>query len=412
MRLEEIRDLIRLEPIETDPVARRLARSLNIEDLRRAARRQLPRAVFDYVDGAADEEITLAANRAAFRGWHFHPRTLRNISDPSLETTAFGRVFASPLMLCPTGYTRMMHPAGELAVARAATTRGLPYGLSTVGTTTIEDLAAGGHDDLWFQLYVQRDRGLTRRLVERAAEAGYKALEITVDTAVSGRRERDVRNGLTIPPSLRARTVLDIGLHVGYWTRMVRSPALVFSNLDRPGIDDKPETDREPATAANMANMFDVGFTWDELDGIRQLWKGPLLLKGPISPSDAVRAREMGVDGFHLSNHGGRQLDRNVPSVELIRPLRDVLGDEPAIVVDSGIRHGSDMAVAIARGADLCGIGRAYVYGLAAGGERGVLHVVDLLLAQFTRTLQLLGVGSVAELRKDGDELVRRALPG
>jgi L-lactate dehydrogenase (cytochrome) len=400
VNLREVRDLIRFQPIETDPVKRRLARCLSIDDVRALARHRLPQAVFDYVDGAADEEITAAANRTAFHRWQFSPRALRDVSRPDLGVDVLGRHLATPLVLAPTGYTRMMHPAGEVAVARAARRRHLPYGLSTVGTTSIEDLAATGHDDLWFQLYALLDRGLTRSLVERATAAGYRALELTVDTVVAGRRERDVRNGLTIPPALSVRTVADIGRHPSYWIGMVRSAGLDFANLGEPSVGE------DRVTAANMANLFNPALNWDDVAQLREWWPGPFLLKGALGPDDARRAVDLGVDGIHLSNHGGRQLDRATPSVDLIRPVRDAVGPAVAIVVDSGIRHGSDMAVAIARGADLCAVGRPYLYGLAAGGERGVDHVIEVLLSQLTRTLQLLGVPSVAELRAHGDELV------
>jgi L-lactate dehydrogenase (cytochrome) len=403
VKLNEVRDLIRLQPIDTDPVRRRLARCLSVDDVRSAAARMLPRSVFDYVDGAADEEITAAANRQAFQRWRFSPQALHDVTRADLTVETLDRRFATPLVLAPTGYTRMMHPDGELAVARAARPRQVPYGLSTVGTTTIEDLAATGHQDLWFQLYALKDHDLTRRLVERAVSAGYRVLEITVDTAVAGRRLRDVRNGLTIPPALTARTVADIGRHLHYWVGMVTSPALGFANLGEPSVGE------DRVTAANMASLFNPALSWDDIAQLRQWWPGSLLLKGPVGPADARRAVDLGVDGFHLSNHGGRQLDRTAPSVDLIRPVRQEVGPEVAIVVDSGIRHGSDMAVAIARGADLCAVGRPYLYGLAAGGERGVAHVIELLLGQLSRTLQLLGVASVAELRAGGDEFVRRA---
>jgi L-lactate dehydrogenase (cytochrome) len=401
VKFHEVRDLIRLQPIQTDPVLRRLARCHSIEDIRAAARRVLPRAVFDYVDGAADEEVTEAANRDGFRRWQFTPDAFHDVSRTDLSVEVLGRRLATPLVLAPTGYTRMMHPDGELGVARATARRQVPYGLSTVGTTTIEDLAATGHDDLWFQLYALRDHDLTATLVKRAAAAGYRVLELTVDTPVAGRRVRDLRNGLTVPPALSLRTVADIGIHPHYWVGMVTSPALEFANLGEPRVGE------DRVTVANMANLFNPALEWDDVARLRQSWPGSLLLKGPISPADARRAVDLGVDGFHLSNHGGRQLDRLAPSVDLIRPVRDAVGPSPAIVVDSGIRHGSDMAVAIARGADLCAVGRPYLYGLAAGGERGVTQVIDLLLGQLTRTLQLLGVSGVADLRQRADELVR-----
>jgi L-lactate dehydrogenase (cytochrome) len=401
MKLAEARELVQLRPPLLSPVERVLARCHSVEDLRQAARRKLPRAVFDYVDGGADAEHTALANQAGFHGWAFQPRALCDVSAPDLSVELFGRSLAAPLGLAPTGYTRMMHPSGEPAVAEATANMALPYCLSTVGTTSIEDLAATGHPRLWFQLYVLKDRGHTRSLVERAAAAGYEALEISVDTAVPGHRARDVRNGLTIPPQLSARTILDIGAHPGYWTSMLRSPLLSFANLGA-------GPDGAGRTVARVGVMFDPSVDWDDLDRLRGWWGGPLLLKGPVSPADAVRAVAAGVDGIHLSNHGGRQLDRTVATIDMVRPVRDALGDKATIVVDSGVRHGADIAVALARGADMCMVGRAYLYGLAAAGTAGARLAVDMLVAQFRRTLQLLGVTSVPELRRHADTLVVR----
>jgi L-lactate dehydrogenase (cytochrome) len=403
MRLSEIREVIQLRQPEPDRVARRLRACLNVEDLRRLSRRRLPRAVFDYVDGGADEEITVRDNEAAFRAWKFAPRVLEGAGAPAIATELFGRPFAAPLMLCPTGYTRMMHPDGEEAVARATRDRRLPYALSTVGTTTIEDLAATGHEDLWFQLYVLRDRGLARSLVERAQLAGYRGLQVTVDTPVTGIRERDVRNGLTIPPELSPYTVADIAVHVGYWTGMLRSPPLRFANLG------ELKNGYERVTAANMASLFDPALTWDDLAEVRSWWKGPMVIKGWVGPEDARLARSMGIDGIHLSNHGGRQLDRAISTLDLVAPVREALGDEGTIVVDSGVRHGADIAIAVALGADMCGVGRPYLYGLSVAGERGVLHMVDLLMEQLRRTMHLAGVVSLGELRRQSSQLLRRA---
>jgi L-lactate dehydrogenase (cytochrome) len=399
MRYREIRELLRLQRFELDRDRRVLARCHDLADLRRAARRRLPGPVFGYIDGAADDEITLRANRAALRRWQFRPRVLRDVSEPDLGVSMLGRRFPAPIGLAPVGFPRMMHPDGELAVARAAASRGLPYGLSTCGTVTIEELAATGHRDLWFQLYVLRDRKLAHALIDRAAAAGYRALEVTVDTPVGGRRTRDLRSGLTIPPELSAGAVLDIGMHPGYWISMLRSPALRFASLNTPGA--------EMATSiADVTSLFDSSLSWADLDDIRARWPGTLLLKGPLGPADAGRAVAAGVDGLHLSNHGGRQLDRCIPTIDLVRPVREAVGDRVAVIVDSGIRHGADIAVAIARGADLCVVGRGYLYGLAAAGQLGVEHAIDLLAAQLRRTMQLLGVVTVSELRQGADELV------
>jgi len=403
LRLSEIKEMVQLRPIEWDATTRRLTACLSIEDLRRLAQRRLPAVVFDYIDGGAEDEVTVTDNRTAFRQWQFLPRVLEDVTTVDLRTPFFGgQLYDAPLALCPTGYTRMTHPGGEVATAAAAQKHNVPYALSTVGTTSIEDLSAGRHGDLWFQLYVLRDRGLARSLVERAQASGYGLLEITIDTPVTGLRRRDVRNGLTVPPRLRPSAVAEIATHVSYWTNMLRSPALAFANLG------KPEVGEEQVSPSNMANIFDPSVTWDDIAEVRSWWRGPLLLKGPFGPQEARRALSLGVEGFHLSNHGGRQLDRCVPALDLVLPVREAVGDEPAIILDSGIRQGADIALAIALGANMCAIGRPYLYGLAAGGEQGVARALDLLKEELKRAMQLLGVTSLAELRDRGPALVRR----
>jgi L-lactate dehydrogenase (cytochrome) len=399
VKLDEIRQLIRLAPVEPDRIRRRLSHCHSIDDLRAAARRALPRSVFDYVDGAADEEVSLAANRVAFRRYQFVPRVLRDVGTVSLATRVLGAELSTPLGLAPTGYTGIVNPAGEVAVARAAARHGVPYVLSTVGTTSIEDFAATGHPALWFQLYIMRDRGLTWSLVERAAAAGLPVLEVTLDTAVPGCRLRDVRNGFTIPPTLTLTTLADIGTRFRYWTRMVAHEAPGFVNIAGSAKDG-------PATVAGLSGLFDPDLTWDDLSDLRARWPGKLLVKGPLGPADAARAVAAGADGIHLSNHGGRQLDRTVPPVELIRPVRERVGEDVTIVADSGIRHGADALIALAFGADLCMVGRAYLYGLAAGGEPGVSRAVELLVGQLRRAMQLCGVRTLGELRENADDIV------
>jgi L-lactate dehydrogenase (cytochrome) len=402
VRPREIRELARLRRFEPDRDRRLLRRCHDLEDLRRAARRRLPAPVFGYVDGGADDELTLAANRAALRSWQFRPRVLRDVADPDLRTPVLGGVLPAPLGLAPTGFTRLVHAGGETAVARAAASRGLPYCLSTVGTVSIEDIAGLGDGELWFQLYVLGDRNVTRALISRAAAAGYTALEVTLDTTVAGRRLRDLRTGVTMPPALTPGALLSVASHPRYWLSLLRGPALEFASLKPYGGS------RRATTIADIQALFDPRLTWSDLAVVRALWPGKLLVKGPLGPADAVRAVSAGVDGIHLSNHGGRQLDRCIPAIDLVRPVREAVGDGISIVVDSGIRHGADIAVAVARGADLCMIGRGYLYGLAAAGQPGVEHAIDLLVAQLRRTLQLMGVTSVAELRQHGDELVAR----
>ena len=385
-----------MRPAELDATRRRLSACHDIADLRATGRRLTPRPVFDYVDGGADEELSVRANTRAFRRWRFQPRTLVNVSEADTSAAFLGSVAPLPLVLAPTGYTRMMHPGGEIAAARAAQRHGLPYTLSTMATTTIEAVAESSQPDLWFQLYLLRDSGLNKELVDRAAAAKYRVLVVTVDCFVTGHRTRDRRNGLVIPPELTARTLLSIAAKPGYWTRMLRSPAIDFANL----------AGHDAVTIEGTGALFNPAITWDDISELRARWPGRLVIKGPFGPADCRRAVSAGADGVQLSNHGGRQLDRTVPPVDLIAAAREAVGPDVAVLVDSGVRHGSDIAVALALGADACAIGRAYLYGLMAGGEPGVNKALDILAAQFKRTMQLLGVSSVAELRSLGTELL------
>ncbi len=396
MRASEIRQLIRMKPVELDAARRRLAACHDVLDLRSSARRLIPRPVFDYVDGGADEEVSLAANVRAFRRWRFQPRALAGVTGVDTSARLLDRTLPLPLVLAPTGYTRMMHPAGETGAARSAQRHGLPYTLSTMATTTIEDVAERASPDLWFQLYILQDDGLTKELVDRAAAAGYRVLVVTVDTFVTGRRVRDERNGLVIPPALTVQTLASIAARPGYWMRMLRGEAIDFANF----------AGRGAMTIARTGSLFDPTVGWDHIDPLRSRWPGKLVIKGPLSAADAARAVAAGADGIQLSNHGGRQLDRAVAPVDLITPVRDAVGPDVSVLVDSGVRHGADIAVALALGADACAIGRAYLYGLMVGGEAGVDKALDILAAQFTRALHLMGLGSAAELRSRGREML------
>jgi L-lactate dehydrogenase (cytochrome) len=270
-----------------------------------------------------------------------------------------------------------------------------------MASTSLEALASGpGVDtgDLWFQLYVWKDRALTMELVKRADHSGYRVLEVAVDTAVSGNRVRDARNGLTIPPALTLGSILDIARKPNYWAGMLASPALEFANVSAGGSGGY--------TIENIGGQFDAAVTWEDLELLREAWPGKMVIKGPIGAVDAKRAQALGVDGVHLSNHGGRQLDRTIAPADLIRSVREAVGDDFGILVDSGVRHGSDIATAIALGADACFVGRPYLWGLVAGGQDGVEHVARLLSSQFRRTLQLLGMASIDELRNAGPGLL------
>jgi L-lactate dehydrogenase (cytochrome) len=398
MRASEIRRLIQLKPIELDAARRRLSSCHDVFDLRVSARRLIPRPVFDYVDGGADEELSMAANMRAFRKWRLQPRVMAGITAVDTTTRVLDRELPMPVVLAPTGYTRMMHPAGEIGAARSAQRHGLPYTLSTMSTTSIEAVAEAAQPDLWFQLYILQDGGLTKELVGRAAAAGYRVLVVTVDTVVTGHRTRDRRNGLVIPPELTAKTLASIASRPSYWLRMLRNEAIDFANFAGTGA----------MTIARTGTLFNPTVGWDDIASLRDSWPGKLIIKGPLSPADAQRAVAAGADGVQLSNHGGRQLDRAVSPIDLVAPVRDAVGPDVSVLVDSGVRHGADIAVALAMGADACAIGRAYLYGLMVGGEPGVDKVLDILAEQFTRTLHLLGIGSVAELRSDGRELLTR----
>jgi L-lactate dehydrogenase (cytochrome) len=400
MKVREIRELVRLRPVPLDPVTRRLSACHDVGDLRRVARRRIPRPVFDYADGAADEEIAAAANIAAFRAWRFRPRVLAGVAAADTSASVFGPAWPVPLLLGPAGYTRMLHPDGEIGAAASARRHGLPYTLSTMASTGIEELrAAVPVGDLWFQLYLTRDRKQAFDLVDRAGAAGYTTLVLTVDTIVAGNRVRDLRNGLSVPPALTVSTVASVALKPSYWYHLLAGPALDYANFSGRGT----------TTVMGTADFFDPDLNWDDVASVRARWPGRLLLKGPVGPQDARRAVELGVDGLQLSNHGGRQLDRTVAPADLIAPVRSVVGPGFPLLVDSGIRHGADVAIALALGADAAVLGRAYLYGLMAGGTAGVDRALDLLSRQFKSTMQFLGVTSVAELRSLGPDLITRA---
>jgi L-lactate dehydrogenase (cytochrome) len=400
MKVREMRKLVRLRSVDLDATRRRLAACYDVSDLRRVARRRIPRPVFDYVDGAADEELASAANVAAFRQWRFLPRVLADVAAVDTSATVFGSVLPVPLLLGPAGYTRMMHHDGESGAARSAGRHGMPYTLSTMAATGIEELAgaAGSGADLWFQLYILKDRAQANDLVSRAAGNGFRVLVVTVDTVVAGNRIRDQRNGLTMPPELSLHTIASVASKPGYWVRLLSGPALDYANF----------AGQAPTTIRKTADFFDPGIDWSDIADLRSRWGGKLIIKGPLGPADARRAVELGVDGIQLSNHGGRQLDRAVAPADLIAPVREAVGPTVTLLVDSGIRHGADVVVALALGADAGVLGRAYLYGLMAGGEAGVDRALDLLTGQFMSTMQLLGVTSVAELRKRGRELITR----
>jgi L-lactate dehydrogenase (cytochrome) len=391
----ELRDLAQFKRPELRLTERRLANSLTIRDLRRAATRTTPRAVFDYVDGAAEEEITAARNIEAYRRVTFRPDALTSVADPDPSVELLGRRIALPLVFAPTGYTRMMHHHGEPAVARVAQHVGIPYALSTVGSTSIQDLRRAAPEcDLWFQLFYTADEKLNETLVRTAEEAGYSTLLLTVDTVVSGMRLRDVVNGLTIPPTLTARTILDMSRFPGWLFHKLTTPGLTFATLGS-AVEGKPT----PGQVASL--MFDPSLDMTSLDWLRRRWKGRLLVKGVTTPGSARKIVNRGADGVVVSNHGGRQLDRSAATLDVLPSIREAVGDRATVLIDGGILHGQDIVAARALGADAAMIGRAYLYGLMAGGQDGVLRAYEILAGEYLRCLQLLGVRRSEDLRPE-----------
>lgn len=396
--IDTLRSVLRFEPIQLDPVARRLHRVASVHDLRRIARRRLPRGVFDYIDGGAEDELSLRESTAAFERITFEPRVLRDVTKVELTSTLLGRPLPMPLLLSPTGFGRIADPQGELAVARAAARAGLPYTLSTLGTRSIEEVAAVSSGSKWFQVYVWRDRGLVTELVERARDAGYETLVLTVDNAVFGKRERDVHRGFSLPPQIGPGTLIDGALHPGWTLDFVRAEPIRFANVTGRDVGDGSDA----VHLSDYINaQFDPSMSWTDLDWLRSRWSGPLVLKGVQSVDDAVLAAEVGVEAVQLSNHGGRQLDGSPSPISLVEPVVQAVGDRLEVICDGGVRRGSDIVKALALGARACSIGRAYLYGLGAGGERGVDLVLDMLDTDMRRTMALLGVVSIDEITRD-----------
>lgn len=392
---ETLRSVIRFHRVETDPVERRLSRAASVADLRRIAKRRLPGGVFDYIDGAAEDERTLAANVAAFAAVTFRPRVLRGLDAVETGTTLLGAPLPYPLVLAPTGFTRIADPAGECAVARAAARAGVPYTLSTLSTRSIEDVRAVSNGRLWFQVYAWRDRGLVKEMIDRAAHEHYEALVLTVDTAVFGRRERDVRRGFSLPPAIVPRTLLDGALHPAWTWQFVRSEPIRFANVIGRDVGDGAS----PVNLSDYINsQFDPSLSWSDIEWLRSVWTGPIVIKGIQTVDDARLAADAGVDAIALSNHGGRQLDGAPATLPLVAPVADAVAGRVEIICDGGVRRGSDIVKAVAAGADACMAGRAYLYALGAGGERGVDRLLGWFAEDVRRTMALLGVSSVADL--------------
>jgi L-lactate dehydrogenase (cytochrome) len=377
---------------------------LTIEDLRRGARRRLPRAVFDFIDGAAEDEVTLRRNRDAFERVALVPRVLMDVHEVSLATTVLGQALAAPLLLAPTGLCGMATSAGEIPAAAAATEAGLVFTASCMSSVTLEEIARRAPGPHWFQLYLWRDRGITRDLLERARAAGYGTLVVTVDTPVLGRRERDLRNGATIPPRITLRNALDTLRRPRWLATMARGPRVTFANV----VADRTTGPRPFALSPFVNSLFDPAITWGDLDWVRGVWDGPMVVKGVMSAPDARLAAEHGAGAVVVSNHGGRQLDGAPATLEVLPDIVDAVGGTLEILLDGGVRRGADVARALALGARACMIGRPYLYGLATGRQGGVARAIDILTSELARVMALMGCTRVADL---GRHSVTRGLP-
>ena len=401
-KVADLAPLMQFKKPELNARTRRLAAALTVEDLRSIAKRRTPRAAFDYTDGSAEAELSLARARQAFQDIEFHPAILRDVSKVDTSCTILGGRSDLPFGIAPTGCTRMMQTEGEYAGARAAARAGIPFSLSTMGTASIEDVrAANPHGRNWFQLYMWKDRDRSMALVERAAAAGYDTLLVTVDVPVAGARLRDKRNGMSIPPALTAKTVLDAIPRPQWWIDFLTTEPLAFASLDR----------WSGTVAELLDTMFDPTVTFDDLAWIKTQWPGKLVVKGIQTLADAQAVVDLGVDGIVLSNHGGRQLDRAPIPFHLLPQVAPAVGQETEIILDTGIMSGADIVAAIALGARFTLVGRAYLYGLMAGGEAGVDRMIEILSEQITRTMRLLGVATLAELEPAHVTQLQRLTP-
>jgi len=408
---KDLAALMRFKAPTLNAKKRRLDSALTIADLRAIAQHRTPKAAFDYTDGAAELELSLARARQAFEDIEFSPSILRGMADVDTSSTILGGPSALPFAIAPTGFTRLMQTEGEIAGAGAAGAAGIPFTLSTLGTSSIEDVkAANPTGRNWFQLYVMRDREISYELTRRAAAAGFDTLHFTVDTPVAGARLRDKRNGFSIPPQLTASTILDAIPRPWWWWDFLTTPPLEFASLSSTG-----------GTVGELLDAaMDPTISFTDLEVIRGMWPGKLVIKGVQNVRDAATLADLGVDGILLSNHGGRQLDRApIPFhllPDVVRELGGRSGKKAAknrveIGVDTGIMSGADIVACIALGADFTMIGRAYLYGLMAGGRAGVDRTIAILGEQIVRTMKLLGVASLDELEPGHVTQLERLTP-
>lgn len=377
-------------------IGKGVERCYNIAGLRRLARRRLPAPMFHYIDGAADDEWTLRRNVSAFDAWEFRPRCLVDISQVDTSTTVFGERIEWPFFCSPTALSRLFNHEGERAVARAAHASGTLYSLSSISSSSIEETATFSPGPKAFQVYVFKDRGLSREFVQRAKDSGYKALQLTVDVpGVSGNRERDIVTGMTVPPRLSLMSLVDIAMHPRWVYRHLTTPKIEVANVaHRP----PPGSEGLGGIIQYLNNQLDRSVTWDDAEWIAREWGGPFAVKGVMTAEDARRAADAGATAVMISNHGGRQLDFSPAPFDVLKEVVDAVGDRVEVILDGGIRRGSHVLKALALGASACSAGRPYLYGLAAGGEAGAAKALKILRSDVERDMALLGCASLADL--------------
>lgn len=367
----------------------------NLNDFRVLAKKRLPRMVYDYLDGGADDEVTLGRNQSSFSNIQLMPRALRDVSNIDLSTTVLGQQVDIPVLLSPTGQTRMFHHSGESAVARAAAKAGTIYSLSSVSSTSIEDTAAASDGPKWFQIYVWRDREVIKEFMDRCRESGYNALCLTVDLPVHGNRERDLRNQLTFPAAVAPKVVADVLSHPRWLYNYLTHPKIEIANVKGSRNARVP---KEVTLLDYVSKQLDSSVNWDDAAWMIEQWDGPFIIKGIVNPEDAKRAVEIGARAIIVSNHGGRQLDFMPPTIEVLPQIVKAVAGRAEILLDSGVRRGTDVIKALALGATAVMIGRPYLYALAAGGEAGVDRMFELLRAELMRDMAMLGCTKISDL--------------
>lgn len=386
-----------VQPIAPAGNSLRLKRLYSVAAVRGAARRVLPKPVFDFADGGAEDETTLRRNERAFDDVALLPRPLNGAAVRDQSLTLFGAKLSMPLGIGPTGLAGLFWPDGECAAAKAAAAAGVFYCASHGSVCTLEDIARTGAGPRWMQVFVYTDRGFTREMVERAEAAGYAALVLTIDNQVLGNRERDARNGFSIPPRFGVAGTIAAATKAAWLLRMrSRLPTLTFGNYVRAG-----ETAAIGALASRMSSLLDPSLSWKEVEWLRRIWRGPMLLKGILHRDEANEAARQGLHGIIVSNHGGRQLDGAAASLDALPAIVEAVGGRMPVLVDGGIRRGSDVVKALALGATCCLIGRPQLWGLAVAGETGVRHVLELYRKEIDRVMGLMGVQSLAGLGPD-----------